>query len=79
MSGVKDGLNKVAGGGDSDDDLVRGEGGYNGETEGGRPEGGTSGSGVRRGVGGYNGEPGAAGGSEGGGKRGLQRLRGRSK
>ena len=54
------GVDKVAGGGESEKELLRGEGGYNGGTEGGRPGGDANGSGdVRRGGGGYEGGAGS--------------------
>ena len=67
MSGVKDGVDKVARDGDTDEELG-GRGGYEGGAETGEAVGGAQGSGARRrGVGGYDGEPGSAGGSEGSG------------
>ena len=62
----KDGLNMVAGGGESEEELMRGEGGYNGGSVAGEAGGEATGSGgIRRGVGGYNGEAETTGGVSG--------------
>ena len=74
------GLNKVVeGGGDSEDEL-RGGGGYNGGSEGGRPGGEASGSGdIRRGEDGYNGGTETSGARETGGDGTAGGLEGRVK